>query len=83
MNAPLYLKLQNSHTINITKAYSPKTMRQRNPAGHILPTEEENVCIVYVTMGKKGRSIFEWGMHSATRALSDKAGLKRTLKLNT
>lgn len=56
MNAPLYLKLQNSHTINITKAYSPKTMRQRNPAGHILPTEEENVCIVYVTMGKKGRS---------------------------
>lgn len=37
MNAPLYLKLQNSHTINITKAHPPKTMRQRNPADNILP----------------------------------------------
>lgn len=53
VNAPLYLKLQNSHTINVTKAHSQKTMRQRNSAQHILPTVEENVRIVYVTMVKR------------------------------
>jgi len=52
-HAPLYLKLQNSHTINIPKAHSLKTMSQRNPAEHILTTVEENACIVYVTMVKR------------------------------
>lgn len=57
-------------------AHSLKIMRQRNSAEPILPTAEDNVCIVYVTMVKRGRSIFEWGMGSATTMLSHKAGLK-------
>lgn len=79
----LLLTLQNNHSINITKAHSQKTMRQRNPAEHILPTVEENICIVYVTMVKRGRCIFEWVMCSTTVVLSYKADFTGALKLNT
>lgn len=80
MNAP---KLQNNHTINITKAHSPKTKRQRNPAEHILPTLEENVRTVHITVVKRKRTIFEWGVCSITTVLSHKAGLRSVLNLTT
>lgn len=35
-------------------------MRQRNPAEHILPTRDGNVCIEYVTMVKRISNL-EWG----------------------
>lgn len=38
INAPLYLQIQKSHTININEAHSLRTTRQRNPTGHTSPT---------------------------------------------
>lgn len=79
----LLLKLENNHTINITKAHSPKTKRQRNPAEHILPTLEENVRTVPITMVKRKKTTFEWGVCSITTVLSYKAGLSSVLNLST
>lgn len=78
----LFTKTTNSHAINITRAHSPKTMRQRNTAESIVPTMEGNVCIEYVTMVKRRTSILVWGAFSYFNALH-KAHLKGVLNLNT